>query len=151
MRYLGYPTEIDLLKLAVGELDGRPAWTNGNLVFAGEPPEQPNFVVDPERWESTIAKADPGGMPEIIPAVVAEVDSCWRVFFSDGRVQINYRYYLACIERFPEARFFCDPSSEKHAVRVEEHGKRVGIIHRLKLCDIPDAVKNAMVSENKRF
>ena len=125
--YLDFPTE-PLLDYGMysGEMDGKPAWSNGHVMFPGVAP-QPATPKPDGQFNYAINQSDPGGMPEVFPVAVTQERLSGRhvVWFSDHKTKLDHRYFRMALERFPDARFFSDG---KHHVRVEQNGLRVGLI-----------------------
>lgn len=153
MIYLCYPTVIDFpAGLRTGKLDGEEAWSNGHVMYIGlapaNAPEEDSKEID---FSNAVQSADPGGMPEIFPAVVADAETSLFgelkpiLCFSDGKTVISYDYYQSALERWPDARFFSD-GTDPHHVRVESKGARVGLIARRRT--VPQLALQVLQSAN---
>lgn len=150
IRYIDLPTALPFSPQAMlGTLDGSPAWSNGHVIFKGECPSS-DVMTDPPDFAKAIERADPDPMPEVHPIAVTAHGDRFYVWFSDGETAIDHHYFKMAVERWPAAQFFSDGL---HQVRIEELGKRVGLICRILSprdstlgVPVPEAVKTLLES-----
>ena len=148
MKFLDYPTEVGRgLVHYRGELDEKPAWSDGWVMFAGDPPDSDTYEITD--FTCAIARADPGNMPEVFPICVAQSGGLFVVWFSDRRTICDYRWFLAARERFGRVRYFSDAAGNAtsrgaHQLVLKHGDVRVALIARIKEEGVPADVDQAI-------
>lgn len=116
------------LKCYTGQWDGVPAWSNGHVIFKGDPP------IDGEPMTETMSQRAVGQAPltaeEIFPVATSKPEWASRpyVFFSDGVTVVAARYFYYAVAKYPDARFYGDGSKP---VLIRDSGIAVALIMRI--------------------
>jgi hypothetical protein len=152
MIYLDYVTQlpVDAQEMFLGKLDGTPVWSNGHVMFPGDPPFSGGAFLSDRSCQHAIDVSDPGNMPEVKPVAVCHDGDTVVVWFDDGQTVLDHRYFRMVLERWPAARFYSKPKGLMHHVRIEDQSKRVALVARINadLLDPPARLVALLQSAN---
>jgi hypothetical protein len=115
-------------KVWTGEMNGKPAWTEGHVMCIGTPP--PNAIIEGTKdFSVPLQNSKRETLIEIFPVAVAELGlGKLVVIFSDGHI-VDVKFYNWIHARFEPAHWFGDDASKKSApMSIFHAGKQVALL-----------------------